>query len=241
MQFIKYANANILTLLTSLFNVAQIGYSADKISIDAFFGSFESKHNITKTVIEDKIIAYKGDNVKVGMIFYPGANVDYTSYEPLMAACAELGIMSFVFKMPLNVALLDIDAAKEIKGKFPEIKDWYIGGHSLGGVAAGMYIAKHLDEFKGLILFASFIINNVSESNLKVLTLYGSEDKVLNINLYNIFKQYLPAHFKEIVIEGGCHACFGMYGTQKGDGIPTISNAEQIKFTAAQISKFLEE
>ena len=50
----------------------------------------------------------------------------------------------------------------------------------------------------------------------------------------------MPAHFKENVIEGGCHIYFGRYGAQKGDGIPTISNAEQIKFTAAQISKFLE-
>jgi hypothetical protein len=32
-----------------------------------------------------------------------------------------------------------------------------------------------------------------------------------------------------------------MYGVQKGDGVPTISNSEQIEFTATQIAKLEEE
>ncbi|MBP3664329.1 MAG: alpha/beta hydrolase, partial [Tyzzerella sp.] len=32
----------------------------------------------------------------------------------------------------------------------------------------------------------------------------------------------------ELVIDGGFHAYFGMYGEQAGDGIPAISCEEQI-------------
>lgn len=32
-------------------------------------------------------------------------------------------------------------------------------------------------------------------------------------------------------IDGGCHAYFGSYGEQDGDGTPTITNAEQIQTT----------
>ena len=56
-----------------------------------------------------------------------------------------------------------------------------------------------------------------------------------------MFKIFLPENFKEIIIEGGCHSYFGMYGEQEGDGNPTISNIEQIEITAEEIVKFLSE
>ena len=237
----KLAFSSVIAMLASFFKLDEIGYSSDSQSIETFFESFESKNSVVKSQITDKIIAYEGENVKAGLIFYPGANVDYTSYEPLMAACAEQGIMSFVVKMPFNFAFLDINAAKDIKDKYPEIKDWYIGGHSLGGVAAGIYVCNHLSDFKGIIFLASYTINNISKSNLKVLSIYGSEDEVLNLDSYNKYKTNLPADFKEIIIEGGCHSQFGMYGAQKGDGTPTISTVEQIELTVAEIDKFIEE
>lgn len=37
---------------------------------------------------------------------------------------------------------------------------------------------------------------------------------------------------------GNCHAQFGSYGPQDGDGIPTISGEEQIRQTAEAIAAF---
>ena len=51
----------------------------------------------------------------------------------------------------------------------------------------------------------------------------------------------LPEDFTEIVIPGGCHAYFGSYGPQEGDGTPQISNEEQIRFTANAIGDFTED
>ena len=102
-------------------------------------------------------------------------------------------------------------------------------------------LSKRTDEFKGLILFASYIINDISKSNLKVLSIYGSEDKVLTMSLYNKYKKKLTKNFKEVIIKGGCHSYFGMYGLQKKDGTPTISNIEQIEFTASKIAEFVDE
>ena len=47
--------------------------------------------------------------------------------------------------------------------------------------------------------------------------------------------------FTEEVIAGGCHAYFGMYGNQKGDGVATISSKEQIEITANEIINFIKE
>jgi hypothetical protein len=57
----------------------------------------------------------------------------------------------------------------------------------------------------------------------------------LNREKYDENKSNLPENFTEVVIEGGCHAYFGMYGAQNGDGTPTISNHEQIRLTAEHI------
>ena len=51
-------------------------------------------------------------------------------------------------------------------------------------------------------------MNDISKTNLKVLSIYGSEDKMLNIPMYNIFKKKFTKDYKEVVIEGGCNSYF---------------------------------
>ena len=61
---------------------------------------------------------------------------------------------------------------------------------------------------------------------------YVSEDGVLNRKKYEADRTNLPQDTTETVIDGGCHAGFGSYGAQKGDGTPTISAEEQQQQTA---------
>ena len=62
----------------------------------------------------------------------------------------------------------------------------------------------------------------------------------MNRAKYDGNKSNLPSDFIEVVIEGGCHAYFGMYGAQEGDGKPMISNEKQIFLTAEHIFKVME-
>ena len=89
-------------------------------------------------------------------------------------------------------------------------------------------------------MLGSYSTADLSETNLDVLSVYGSKDMVMNHEKYDENKVNLPSDFSEVVIEGGCHAYFGMYGAQEGDGEPTISNEEQILITAKQIVKVME-
>ena len=100
---------------------------------------------------------------------------------------------------------------------------------------AASYLKKNADDYEGLSLLGSYSTADLSESGLAVLSVYGSEDKVMNREKYEKNKSNLPGDFTEIVIEGGCHAHFGMYGAQDGDGVPGISNHEQISITAEKI------
>ena len=179
------------------------------------------------------------DGSTTGFIFYPGGKVEATAYAPLLRKLAENGIFCVLVEMPFNLAVLDLSAAEEIIEDYPEITTWYIGGHSLGGVMAASFAANHTDELDGLVLLASYSTADLSDSGLKVFSAYGSEDGVLNFDKYNEARKNLPSDFTELVIDGGCHAGFGSYGAQKGDGTPSISADAQQDQTVDAILKWI--
>lgn len=176
-----------------------------------------------------------------GLIFYPGGKVQCEAYAPLMQALAERGIFCVIVRMPCNLAVLDADAAEGIAEQYPEVDRWYLGGHSLGGVMAASYAAGHPDECEGLILLAAYTTKSFAGCSLRALSVYGSEDGVLNMEAYQKNYKNLPPDTKEHVIEGGCHAYFGYYGAQDGDGTPTITRDEQIEQTADVAAAFLKD
>lgn len=211
-------------------------YRADLEAIEAFL----PMNKVVIDTLDDGTKVFSTEKATKGFIFYPGGKVEYTAYQPLMVACAEQGIMCVLVEMPFNLAVLDMNAADGILAQYPEIEDWYIGGHSLGGSMAASYLADHTDEYEGLILLGSYSITNLSETDIDILSVYGSEDQVLNHEKYDENKKNLPDNFTEVVIDGGCHAYFGMYGAQEGDGNPTISNEEQISLAVESIVEMME-
>lgn len=210
-------------------------YRADLDAIGAFL-----PQGTTWKEEPDGTIIFEPDGATKGLIFYPGGKVEYTSYVPLMQVCAENGILCVLVEMPFNLAVLDINAADGIQKEYPEIENWYIGGHSLGGSMAASYLANNAEDYEGLILLGSYSTADLSDTDLDVLSVFGSEDTVMNREKYKENKSNLPSDFAEYLIEGGCHAYFGMYGAQDGDGVPTITNEEQIRLTVENIVKLME-
>ena len=206
-------------------------YRADHAAIGAFL-----PQGTTWKEEPDGTVVFRPE----GLVFYPGGKVEHTAYVPLMQACAERGILCVLVEMPFNLAVLDINAADGIQREYPEIEDWYIGGHSLGGSMAASYLADHREDYKGLILLGSYSTEDLSDTDLAVLSVYGSEDTVMNRKKYDENRSNLPSDYTEYVIDGGCHAYFGMYGAQKGDGTPTVTNEEQIRLTAERIVIMME-
>ena len=96
----------------------------------------------------------------------------------------------------------------------------------LGGAMAASFIAGHTEQFSGLVLLGAYSTADLSTSGTAVLSVYGSLDGVMNRQKYEKYKKNLPKDAEEYIIEGGCHAGFGMYGVQKGDGTPTVSSQE---------------
>jgi len=228
-------------VLVSILFIAVLFFTACALYLNDYYKADEGAvfplDNVS--TLDNGNMVFESKNSENGLIFYPGGKVEYTAYYPLMAALAEKGITCILVKMPFNLAVFDIKAADGIKDDYPQIKNWYIGGHSLGGSMAAYYIKNHTEEFDGLLLLASYSTADLAESSLDVLSIYGSEDNVLSAEKYIENKSNLPPDYTEFIIDGGCHAYFGMYGEQKDDGSPGISNQEQISITAEKIAYFI--
>ena len=211
-------------------------YRAEDVAV-----SLISTPNTSVTVTEENgVFTFAPQNATKGVIFYPGGKVEAESYAPLMHSLAEKGVFTVLVTMPGNLAVLDMNAADGICEQYPEIENWYMAGHSLGGSMAASYIAKNPEDFDGIILLASYSTADLSKSDLKVLSIYGSNDGVLNLEKYEEYKPNLPADFDEIIIDGGCHAYFGAYGKQEGDGKAKITREEQIEYTVEKITDFVK-
>ena len=206
-------------------------YTADEAAIAAFCADFSAQERS----LEDGTLAFGTGQEPVGLIFYPGGKVDHRAYVPLARALAEKGVFCVVCPMPFRLAVLDRDAALEARQAFPEVGCWYVGGHSLGGVMAARCLAAHPEKFDGLLLLGAYADKDLSGCGVPVLSVYGSEDGVMNRSAYSECRGNLPGDAEELVLEGGCHAGFGMYGPQRGDGTPQISAAEQIQKTAQAV------
>ena len=166
---------------------------------------------------------------EIGIVFYPGGLVDPVSYAPLLKRIATSGVSCFLVEMPLNLAVLSPNRAENILKDNPEIKRWILAGHSLGGSMAAKFAYDNQGRVDGLILLAAYPgkDTSLSESGIHVLSIYGSNDKVLDIEALESGKALLPEGTTYLTLRGGNHAQFGYYGDQSGDNQATITREAQ--------------
>lgn len=184
-------------------------------------------------LLSDELILIEQDEASsTALIFYPGAKVEYLAYLPILNQLSkDAGISIFITRMPFNMAIFDANRANSIIESYPDIEQWYIGGHSMGGAMASQYASKNQEKIEGLILLGAYLYGDYLASNS--LTIYGT----LNTSVAD------KIDYTEniVAIEGGNHAQFGNYGQQKGDAVATISQSEQQELAIDAIVDFIDK
>ena len=131
--------------------------------------------------------------------------------------------------MPFHLAIFDVNAAEGVMAQFPDIRHWYIAGHSMGGAMASQFAADHAGEVDGLILLGAYLYGDYPPAD--TLTVYGS--------LNQSVEEKIDYTENVVKIEGGNHAQFGNYGPQEGDLPAKITAEEQQAQTVEAITDFI--
>ena len=164
-----------------------------------------------------------------GLIFYPGGRINPQGYAPLMRAIASEGYLVVVPEMPFNIAAFQPDIAEEVINHHPDIEQWVMGGHSVGGTMAAQYTNTHRESIDGLVIWASYTANNADLSSFdqSVSLIYGSLDPGVNDSHIIERQNLLPEDTDYVRINGGDHHQFGSYEVNPKDQHATISREAQ--------------
>lgn len=169
-----------------------------------------------------------------GLVFIPGAKVDPYAYLYKLSGIVESGVTVVITKPTLNLAFFDTRPLSTFESAAPEVTRWLVGGHSLGGVRACQLAA----DADGLVLFGSYCSNDLSGTDLPVLSISGSDDGLSTPAKIDAAANLLPADARFVEIEGLNHAGFGDYGRQSGDGESTLSTEQQREAITAALKEF---
>ncbi len=172
------------------------------------------------------VISPTGEATGAGLVFIPGAKVDpYAYLYKLSGIVEQSGATVVITKPTLNLAFFDTRPLSVFEADAPDVTRWFVGGHSLGGVRACQLAGT--DGTVGLVLFGSYCANDLSGSGLEVLSISGSNDGLSTPSKIDEAKHLLPENTNFVQIEGLNHAGFGDYGYQSGDGVSTLTDAEE--------------
>ena len=224
----------VIALAIAFLVYTGIYYHADESALGAL--ASDEAVTVTRT---DYGWLFDGPSDTKALIFYPGAKVEETAYAPLLRDIAEEGTDVCLVKMPFRLSVFGQNKADKIIEAYP-YESWYIGGHSLGGAVAANYAAKNEKKLKGVILLAAYPTKPL-DSELELISIYGSEDGVLDMKKMDKGDSYAPEKYLKYAIEGGNHAQFGNYGKQKGDNEASLSADEQQKETSKIIIRSTED
>jgi hypothetical protein len=182
-------------------------------------------------------------NYSTGFIFYPGGRINPISYAPYAHQIAAEGYFVVIVPMPLNLAVFGVNEANNVIAAYPNVTHWAIGGHSLGGTMAAQYIQDNPGKMQGLALWTAYPPSgvNLSNSNITVVTVHGTNDGLVSNQQITDSLQQLPPDTVRVDIDGGNHAQFGWYGPQSGDNSATVSREQQQSITVNSTVQMLSK
>lgn len=228
----------VLLLLAVGGGAAFLGYAQPQPLLPEATAALASSPGATFAQGADGRITYAptGTEPTIGLVLYTGGKVPPAAYAPAARAIAEAGYLVAIVPAPFNLAILGVDAAQGVIDDHPEITAWAVGGHSLGGAAAALFIDSHPGIADGLVLWASYSSADLDDDGILVSSSYGSLDSgVATFTATGNVARLGPA-VVFTVIDGGNHEQMDWYTGQPDDPPATITReAQQARIVAATI------
>jgi dienelactone hydrolase len=148
-----------------------------------------------------------------GVIVYPGANCDVRGYAPVTRAMAEAGYLVISVSMPFDFSIFAPNRADAVQAAFPEIDNWVIVGHSMGGAMAGQYAFDNQDKLAGLIFWDSYPpeYSDLSDATLPVVSIHRATLEGKGPEKFQAQEYLFPPDTMWVPVPGGNHMQFGSF------------------------------
>lgn len=242
---------NLILAFCFLGSLGACSYAPEPVSPNAYVLQWETPDYIVLTS------ALASSPARTALLFFPGGLVDPHAY---IGALEELvainGYQIVIPKVSANLAIWNAGKAKAIREAFPDVQNWVVSGHSLGGAVAPITLDQERDAYQGLILLAAYSVTPLADWEGPVMVISAELDEVgdptdLTDNEGNLPPRLEVSDLSQFPasttagqtiyyeIAGGNHSGFGNYGAQEGDGVATISSAEQQAIVRDLIRAFM--
>jgi pimeloyl-ACP methyl ester carboxylesterase len=172
-----------------------------------------------------------------GLLIMHGALIKPKSYAKSAAFFARRG---YTVLLPNGMARLSIIAVDDAAARMKDFKvrDWFVIGHSMGGMAGLTLIARHRPNVTAVALWAASQPSDFSALSIPILFLWGDTDGLLPPERFASAKANLPATVEYVTVQGGNHQDFAMYSHQFFDREGQLGWAAQIDLANETTAEF---
>ncbi|MSO96814.1 MAG: hypothetical protein EXR11_01145 [Rhodospirillaceae bacterium] len=238
MRWVRWTIVAVLALVVIAYGAMvqqQFARHADASPIAAIAAT--SDDNVK--VDEGRYLTFRPLHVKerLGLIFYPGAYCDPRGYAPTLKPLAAAGYRVIVVPMPFELAILGIERAAEVQAANPDLKNWVIMGHSLGGASASVFANKHGETLDGVVIWDSYppTFASLADFQKPVWHIHRATPDGAPPESFVKQRGLFPRDSHWVPVPGGIHMNFGSFtgGGYQEDWAPSISRADQHKIVIA--------
>ena len=198
----------VALLVASVVWIALMAWLRPFTAQEPALAAMTSDANVTVSETPTQIVMTPTGKASTTAVFFqPGAKVEARAYAAVLRPLAKAGYTVVIPKQPLGIAFLAIGAFESAKPNFPEVTQWVVAGHSLGGTVASMEANSGDTDAAapvvGLLLFASYPANDISSSlTSTVLSVSGSNDGLASPADIAASKANLPTGTTFTVVRG---------------------------------------
>jgi len=231
-RLFKYVGVSALVLavlaIAGLFVMAEVRRAVPAEEALAALGSDQQV-----LVSEERWLVYRpaGSTPATGVILYPGASCDVRGYAPVLREVAAAGYLVVNVDMPFDFAIFAPDRAQQVRAAYPEIDNWVLIGHSMGGAMAAQFVHRYPQAMAGLVLWDSYppAAASLAGHELPIWNIHRATPAGAAPDSFEERRQLYPAHSEWVAIAGGNHMNFGSFigGAYQEQWEATISRDDQ--------------
>jgi len=195
-----------------------LSYNAEKnvaVALPEALAYMESDEKVSVSFDNEWLVMQPANKAPTqGIMFYSGAYCDVRGYSPVLRGMAEAGYLVVGPQMPFYFSIFAPNAADDVRAAYPEIKDWIVMGHSMGGAMAGRYADIHRDDLAGVIFLDGHPpeANDMSDSDLPTLHINRARADGSISQKFEDKKSLYSTDLTWVKVPGGIHMNYGAFG-----------------------------